>query len=108
MDDTGFEARATAALERVAERLESAAADDLDIDLEDGVLTVELASGAQYVLNRHAPSGQLWLSSPASGAGRFAPDPESDAWHDVRGGGDLVERLEGELSRALGRPLALS
>lgn len=108
MDDGAFEALAGVALERLMNALEAAAGDALDIDLDDGVLTVELESGAQYLVNRHAPTRELWLSSPVSGAGHFARDAETGAWRDRRGGGDLIERLERELSQALGRAVSLA
>ena len=72
MNANEFEARARAVLERLMDRIEAAAGDVWDVDLEDGVLTVELPGGGQYLLNRHAPTGELWLSSPASGAAHFA------------------------------------
>ena len=103
-----FETRAATALEHLMDRIEDAGGSDLEVDLEDGVLTIELASGAEYLLNRHAPSGELWLSSPASGAGHFAYDPETGGWRDRRSGDDLFERLERELSQALGRAVALA
>ena len=108
MDDGGFEARAGDTLARLMDRIEDAAGDAAEVDLEDGVLTVELESGGSYLLNRHAPSGELWLSSPVSGAGHFAWNAEAQSWRDRRGGGDLVERLERELSQALGRTLTLA
>lgn len=103
MDADEFEARARATLERLMDRIEAAAGDVWDIDLEDGILTIELPDGAQYLLNRHAPTRELWMSSPASGAAHFAWDAASGRWLDTRGGGALEQRLEGELSRALGR-----
>jgi iron donor protein CyaY len=36
------------------------------------VLDITLPSGAQYVINRHAPSQQIWVSSPVSSASHFA------------------------------------
>lgn len=108
MDDSAFEARADAVLECLMERLEEAAGDVLEVDLENGVLSVTLDSGGEYLLNRHAPTAELWLSSPVSGAGHFAHDPATGGWRDRRGGDDLVARLERELSGALGRPLPLA
>ena len=38
-----------------------------DADLQAGVLTIEGARGT-WLLNKHAPTRQIWLSSPLSGA----------------------------------------
>lgn len=103
MDADEFEARAGATLERLMDRIEAAAGDVWDVDLEGGILTIGLPGGGQYLLNRHAPTRELWMSSPASGAAHFAWDAAGGCWRDTRGGGTLDRRLEGELSRALGR-----
>jgi frataxin len=47
------------------EELESVvASDNFDVNLEDGVLTVNLDPTGIYVLNKQTPNQQLWLSSP--------------------------------------------
>ena len=76
IDEATFESLAAATLERFAERIEEAA-DELDVELQEGVLTVETAQGATYLLNKHAPLKQIWLSSPISGAAHFAYDDTS-------------------------------
>lgn len=51
---------------------------DATIDLEDGVLRLEMADGRVYLFNRHLPLRQLWLSSPQSGAWHFTYAPFAD------------------------------
>ena len=70
IDEATFESLAAATLQRFAQRIEDAA-DDLDVELEEGILTVETPDGATYLINKHAPLRQIWLSSPISGAGHF-------------------------------------
>ena len=65
MDEDAFQSIADTTLTALMDQLDAALGDRWDIDLESGVLTVELDSGAQYLLNKHAPMRQLWLSSPA-------------------------------------------
>jgi len=98
MDDREFETLASATLTRLAERLE-AALDDADVEFREGILTVELADGRQYVLNKHAPNRELWLSSPVSGAHHFAPS--GGAWRSTRGPETLTGLLADELGVAL-------
>ena len=106
IDEATFESLAAATLERFAERIEEAA-DELDVELQEGVLTVETAQGATYLLNKHAPLKQIWLSSPISGAAHFAYDDTSGAWNSTRGGEPLVTILERELSDAAGTGIGL-
>ena len=69
--------------------------------------TVELEDGGTYVINKHAPTRQIWVSSPASGATHFARDQGSDRWIDTRGGRDLARMLRDEIRAATGADLAL-
>ncbi len=107
MDDAAFQSAADSTLADLMDRLDEALGDELDIDLEAGVLTIELDSGAQYLINKHAPMRQLWLSSPVSGAGHYDYDAERGAWIDSRSGKSLRALLGAELSTAAGRPLDL-
>ena len=72
-----------------------------DAELQGGVLTVDGDDGT-WVVNKHAPTRQIWLSSPKSGARHYAFDQASGLWKDTRGSGDLLQTLAGEL----GVPLA--
>jgi len=91
MDDAGFEAAAEDLLRRLADALEDADG-DLDVELREGVLTVELPDGRQILANRHAPTRQIWLSSPLSGARHFAGDGRG-GWRDTRDGRALADVL---------------
>lgn len=106
MDERAFETIAAATLERLAERLEAALADDLDVELRAGILTLELADRRQFIVNKHAPNREIWLSSPVSGAHHFAWAAET--WRSTRGPETLEGCLSADLGRVLGRPLTLA
>jgi frataxin len=108
MDESRFHSLVEETLDDLMERIEAAAGDVLEVDLVAGVLTITLDSGAEYVINKHAPSRELWLSSPASGAGHYAYDEARAAWLETRTGGGLAALLEGELAPLAGRPLGLA
>jgi frataxin len=42
-----------------------------EVNLNGGVLTLELNNGSVFVINKHEPTQELWLSSPLSGAHHF-------------------------------------
>jgi frataxin len=66
-------------LNYLADTIEDADPDGmLDVMLSDGVLTIELDDGRQFVINRHIVNQELWLSSPVSGAKHFQQHP--DGW----------------------------
>jgi frataxin len=102
-----FDVTASRLLERFYDRMESVLADVAEVDYEGGILNVTLEAGGTYVINKHAPTQQVWLSSPRSGAWHFALDAASGAWRDTRQGKDLIELLSGELEAATGIAVAL-
>jgi iron donor protein CyaY len=71
MEEQEFITIATEYLEDLAEKIENADLKyALDVECSDGVLQISSDKGV-YVVNRHVPSVQIWLSSPFSGANYF-------------------------------------
>lgn len=105
-DHKTFESAAEATLAGFLGAIEAAGA-DLEVDLEGGILTIELDDGGTFVLNRHGPLRQLWLSSPVSGASHYELDAADGRWKSTRGGGDLAQSLAADLSRLTGTSIAL-
>ena len=100
MDEAAFESVADATLTELMERFEADYGDTAEVDLEGGVLTIEFDSGAQYLINKHGPMRQIWLSSPVSGAGHYDYDAEAKVWLNSRTGENLSALLAAELSGA--------
>ena len=112
LDETRFATLADATLRHLIEAIDEAGAESLDTDLRDGILTVDLDSGGHYVVNKHAPNREIWVSSPVSGAWHFAFDENQRQWLDTRGRGQaqpmtLHRLLTSELSAAAGTPITL-
>jgi len=108
MDASAFEELAAKTLESLFEAIDDAIGDDADVDFDNGILTVELEDGRTYVVNKHAPNLQIWLSSPISGAAHYAFDEATGAWLSTRGEKPLMEVLSTELSQIAGEPVSLS
>ncbi len=109
MDAAEFDRLASETLKRLLIAIEDSMEDHLeDIDLQGSVLTIELADGGTYVINKHGENQEIWLSSPKSGAAHFKPDAMTGQWLPTRGGEALHARLETELSAVLGEPLGLA
>ncbi len=107
LDDKRFQTLADDTLDQLLAAVEEACADQAEVEFEGGILTVSPASGGQFVLNKHGPTRQLWLSSPQSGAWHFAWDEGAAAWRSTRGRETLVEVLERDLGQALGQTVKL-
>jgi len=100
MDEREFETLAEQTLRGFMARIEDAL--DVDVDLRGGILTIEFDDGRQYVLNKHGPNKQLWLSSPLSGASHYAHDATTGGWRSTRGGPPLADLLAAELAQLSG------
>jgi frataxin len=106
MENSQFETLADVMLGRIQSAIE-AAGGDLDVELVDGVLTVETESGGKFLVNKHGPNRQIWLSSPVSGAWHFAWSETDRGWISTRGGERLEDLLGRELSEAAGEAIRL-
>ncbi|EGW35625.1 uncharacterized protein SPAPADRAFT_58839 [Spathaspora passalidarum NRRL Y-27907] len=89
-------------LEGIADSLEELSEDyeQVDAELNHGVLTLILPPHGTYVINKQPPNKQIWLSSPISGPKRY--DLIDGKWKTLRDGSLLTELLEDEVSSALG------
>ena len=90
MSDSAFETLANSLLAALEEGVGD------DAELQGGILTVEGEAGT-WIVNKHAPTRQIWLSSPKSGARHYAFEAANGLWRDTRGGADLLTILSGEL-----------
>ncbi|MBT3704119.1 MAG: iron donor protein CyaY [Alphaproteobacteria bacterium] len=106
MEDQAFEAIAANLLEAWAELIEDTV--DVDVDCDGSVLSVELDDGRIFILNRHRPLKQLWLSSPISGASHYAWDEATQSWLGTREQGRLDTLFSDDLSTAIGEKITLT
>ena len=105
MDDKQFERLAYDELERIEEAL--GAVDGVDLDLADGILTVEFDEGPKVVVNSHSAARQIWVAANLA-ASHFSYDEKTDRWFDSRTGQELWDRLQTILMERLGHPVKLS
>lgn len=104
LDESRFSALADDILNRIADAVDDALGDEIEVEIQGGILTLSLPGGGQYVINKHAPNRQIWLSSPSSGATHF--DHADGAWVSTRDAAvRLDEVLAGELKERFGVPV---
>jgi len=83
IDATLFHKLADSLLQELADKIEdfdSAA----DAEYLQGILNIELGDGRKYVINKHEPTRQIWLSSPLSGAHKFSFDETKKTWESTK------------------------
>jgi frataxin len=93
-NDPDFHRAADRFLAQLLDTCDAHLPDGCHADLNGGVLTIDTPAG-QYVLNKHGPNRQLWLSSPRSGAWHF--EWRTDAWVATRNAVMLQAILRDEL-----------
>jgi len=71
--------------------------DESDSSYENGVVAFTFGTKGTFVLNKQAPSRQLWLSSPRSGPSHYSFSEEAQSWLDTRSGLELLHFLKEEL-----------
>lgn len=105
MNDTEFEMQADAQITRLCDALEVADEQgDIELETDTGMISV-VASGAKtWLVSKHGPSKQLWLSSPFSGGLHFDYDAASNKWK-LNDGRSLSDVLFGELRDHIGLDL---
>lgn len=81
--------------------------DDLEADLQMGVLTIELPDGGKYIVNSHRAARQIWLAAERS-AWHFDYQPSRTSWHATKDDAELFHTVEEVLSRKIGKPVSLS
>lgn len=95
MFETEFKAKIDVALDKIIEEIEKQdLLGDIDLDINDGILTLTTSEGI-FVINRQLAAQEIWLSSPLSGPHHFAW--RAGKWLS-RNGDELFNLLAGELN----------
>ncbi|MGA6970629.1 MAG: iron donor protein CyaY [Candidatus Binatus sp.] len=104
MDDNEFRERSDAALSKVAKWLEDFDPDEVDYTTADGVVTIEFAAGAKFILSRQSQMKQMWLAAGSHGY-HYGWDAARSLWLDDKDGHELFPRLAEAISEELGHPI---
>jgi len=104
MDDNEFRDLSDACLGKVAKWLENLDPDEVDYTAGDGVVTIEFAGGAKFVLSRQSQMKQMWLAA-GSHAFHYIWNPTSSTWLDDKDGHELFQRLAESISEQVGHPV---
>ena len=87
MTESEFHGAVDAVLARIESSLDD---DDLDIDLESGILTITSEDGAKVIINRQTPNREIWVAARSGGFHfRFV----GGEWRDTRSADELFASL---------------
>lgn len=106
MNRQDYVRRSDQCLERVAKALEPIDPDEVDFATSDGVVTIEFADRARYVLNRQTAANQMWFAAGAR-AWHFDWDDARQSWIDDKEGVELFARIAEVVSAKVGRTIPI-
>lgn len=88
MTESDFHRAVEAILGRIEASLEGD--DELDVDLEGGVLTIECPDASRVIVNRQTPNREIWVAAKSGGFHFVLREGE---WRDTRSGEELFASL---------------
>jgi CyaY protein len=106
MDDNEFRDLSDACLGKVAKWLEDFDPDEVDYTAGDGVVTIEFAGGAKFILSRQSQMKQMWLAAGAH-AFHYNWNPAQSTWLDDKDSHKLYHRLAEAISEQVGHPVTI-
>ncbi len=104
--ETDFERRADEELNALLEAV-IACSEEVDPDLESGVLTINFDDDTRYVVNSHRAAQQIWMAAERA-AWHFDYEPTRDAWVANDGKDELWSALRDLLTRKLKTAVTLA
>ncbi len=105
MQEADFERRADGELNALLEAV-IACSEEVDPDLESGVLTINFDDDTKYVVNSHRAARQIWMAAERA-AWHFDYAAEQDQWLANKSSDELWATLSGVLTRKLGTEITL-
>ena len=106
MDEHLFDEIAEAELSHLERRLGEIDPDELEVELQMGVLTLTFADGTRLVVNSHRAAGQIWMAAFRQ-AWHFTPAREGERWLWRTAKDELRTTLGRLLTEKLGHPVAI-
>lgn len=103
LSEAEFDKLADATLHDLTETLADSG-EELEADLESGVLTIAFDDRTRYVVNSHRAARQIWMSAEAS-AWHF--DWSNSQWISTKTREELWSVLGALLTRRLGKTVSL-
>jgi CyaY protein len=101
MDPELYDRIADAELHALEHALSEIDPDEVDVDLSQGVLTLEFSDGDKVVVNSHRAAGEIWMAAFRQ-AWHFGPRDESGKWVWRTANAELRQTLREVLSKKLG------
>ncbi len=81
-----FHKLASSSLDNLANALDELDSDGIiEVEYQNDIITITTQQKKQFIVNKHSPSNQIWLSSPISGGLHFSYNGTDKNWQTVDG-----------------------
>lgn len=104
LEESEFHMRIDDALEAIEIAVE-AAGDDIDSEINGGILSLEFADGSKVIVNRQTPLREIWVAAKSGG---FHFRFDGAAWRDTRSGEALDALLTRVIAQQSGRVIPIT
>src|SRR5262245_46402344 len=104
MDADLYDKIADAELHALEKALGNVDPDEMEVDLSQGVLTLEFSDGDKVIVNSHRAAGEIWMAAFRK-AWHFGPRQEGDRWVWRTADAELRATLADVLRGKLGHPV---
>lgn len=105
---TGTVEQVKKVLSVLQERLKGLDLSGLDVDFKETVMNIQPKNSKPILITFHQPSGQIWVSSPISGATYFTFSTDKNDWVRTHNPSQsLFDLISEELSQMLSTDVAL-
>jgi CyaY protein len=82
-----------------------AAGDDIDSEINGGILSLEFADGSKVIVNRQTPLREIWVAAKSGG---FHFRFDGATWRDTRSGEALDALLTQVIAQQSGRVIPIT
>lgn len=106
LDEAEFERIADEELNALVEAL-IGCSDEIDPDLQSGVLSIAFEDGTKFVVNSHRAARQIWMAANRS-AWHFDYDRDTQQWIAAQSGDELWSAVNRAVAQKLGEDITLA
>ena len=107
ISEAEYETLAAPELRHLLVALDALESDELEVELESDILTLEFSDDTRYVINSHRAARQIWMAAERS-AWHFDWDADRHAWVASKTGDELWQALGTVIGNKLGHPVELT
>src|SRR6188768_2361788 len=107
LSEDDYASRAHSELVALLDSLDALETDQLEVELESDILTLEFADGTKYVVNSHRAARQIWMAAERT-AWHFDWDEAQKTWLAKKSGDELWAAVSRVTGNKLGKPLTLA